>query len=123
MGHRHRFIELARTHAPPAPYAATLTTNDGEVLERALHGCTTFVLRCEDESCGELKKLVALGSATAQEPTLKGATRALEKHAGAVAMVLKNRAGPMGGTIDLVSARARVDAVIEAALIAAGDPR
>lgn len=59
--HVHRWMEIARTYAPPAPAGVSATGVPGETASMWVFGVTTFVFRCSDEACGELKKIEALG--------------------------------------------------------------
>lgn len=55
-------MEYARTYAAPATNVGELSASGiPGTLSKALHGVTTFVFKCRDMNCGELKKIEALG--------------------------------------------------------------
>lgn len=58
--HVHDFAEIARTHTPPLLFQK-LSGLDPDTFLRTCHGTTTFVVRCQDPSCAEMRSHVALG--------------------------------------------------------------
>lgn len=59
--HRHCLELVAETYAPPLKNADDVFLEDEEVLERAVHGCTTFLWKCADMTCSYTKTVVMLG--------------------------------------------------------------
>ena len=58
--HTHAFVEIARTYAKPNIQRAKSLSQ--ETFERMGHGSTTFVMRCSDPDCAEMKSLTVPGS-------------------------------------------------------------
>ena len=60
LSHTHDLVLVAETYAPPT---VRLTEVSGvcEVVERFLHGCTTFVWKCSEPKCSKIVTRVVLG--------------------------------------------------------------
>jgi len=62
--HKHRYKLEAVTYAPPTGLAGNIKGDGPDVIaliERCKFGLTTFVWRCQDESCGDFETVEALG--------------------------------------------------------------
>jgi hypothetical protein len=57
--HKHRLKLVATTYAPPLLVADV--HGPAEAVERAAHGCTSFVWACEDAACDHRVVIVVLG--------------------------------------------------------------
>lgn len=81
--HRHRWVERARTYAPPVPrllHGKHLNSEAIASYERLSLGCTTILESCADERCGETQQHVLLGShpVSAYEGIFDSAVQAAE---------------------------------------------
>ena len=62
MFHKHDWIEIARTYAPPVTRGFTVEYICPEEFERILMGVTTIVWQCSDDNCQALRKEEMLGA-------------------------------------------------------------
>lgn len=63
MFHKHRWKIIAKTYSPSAHCLglSEIPSCSEFLWERLIRGLTTFLLQCQDESCGETKKEECLG--------------------------------------------------------------
>lgn len=61
--HEHCLELVAETYCPPLHPDAldNMFMEPSEMLERGVHGCTTFLWKCADMTCSYTKKEVMLG--------------------------------------------------------------
>ena len=67
--HRHEFLPVASTYAPPLDWSNATFFYEPEYRERAFHGVTTMLYRCD--KCGALKTFQMLGSRQAPPSSAK----------------------------------------------------
>ncbi len=65
--HNHEMKLVSKTYCPPIPLETGdyLEFSSGEAYERALHGCTTFLWKCQAPSCTRVMTEVVLGQEVA----------------------------------------------------------
>ena len=65
--HVHNYVFEVETFAPPCRDLSGEFKVSEDALERMLHGVTTRIYHCTDPSCGDLKKVEALGGVTERQ--------------------------------------------------------